>query len=246
MGDFPTFLKNPSNRIAPSSQHTEDVEGYLFDGADGSQVVLWTCLASRVSKEHTHDFDEYVLVIEGECTAVAGGERVHLTAGQEHVIPAGVKQSMEVTSGTRTMHAFGGKRARRASEDAATESPIGHEVVLLENAALVRWCRGDPSGFLEISAPDVVYFDPFLGRRMDGITALTAYYEGIRGKIRADRFELIAPRVQQVGVVAVLTFNFVSYGGNENGLRWNCTEVYRHDPAGWRIIQTHWSFTNRR
>jgi len=36
----------------------------------------------------------------------------------------------------------------------------------------------------------------------------------------------------------------VSYGGNENESRWNCTEVYRRDPVGWRIVQTHWSFTN--
>lgn len=26
-----------------------------------------------------------------------------------------------------------------------------HEVIGLERAALGRWCRGDPSGFLEIS-----------------------------------------------------------------------------------------------
>jgi hypothetical protein len=56
---------------------------------------------------------------------------------------------------------------------------------------------------------------------------------------------LINPKVQRIGDAAVLTFNFVSYGGNENGLRWNCTEVYRHDAGGtWQIIQTHWSFTN--
>ncbi len=52
--------------------------------------------------------------------------------------------------------------------------------------------------------------------------------------------------MQHVGDVAVLTFNFVSYGGNENALRWNCTEVYRRGDNGWRIIQTHWSFTQVR
>jgi hypothetical protein len=25
-------------------------------------------------------------------------------------------------------------------------------------------------------------------------------------------------------------------------VRWNCTEVYRHEGDTWRIIQTHWSF----
>jgi hypothetical protein len=46
-----------------------------------------------------------------------------------------------------------------------------------------------------------------------------------------------------VGDAAVLTFNYVS-SGSEGEARWNCTEVYRRDSVGWRIIQTHWSYTN--
>jgi ketosteroid isomerase-like protein len=121
---------------------------------------------------------------------------------------------------------------------------ITAEIVALERAALDRWGAGDPSGFLEICAPDVVYFDPFLDLRIDGLEALTIYYEAIRGQIKIDRYELLNPKVQGMGRMAVLTFNYVSYGGNENKFRWNCTEAYRKDPAGWRIIQTHWSFTN--
>jgi hypothetical protein len=119
------------------------------------------------------------------------------------------------------------------------------EVIQLEKRALERWCRGDPSGFLAISASDVVYFDPFLERRLDGLPALTAYYESLRGKVSAGGFEVLHPRVQLVGAAAMLTFNFVSYGDREDVHRWNCTEVYRRDPEGWRIVQTHWSFTGR-
>jgi len=113
MADFPAFVRNPANRIASSSQYTEGVEGYVFDGADGSQVALWTCREDRTSKEHTHAFDEYVLVIEGRVTAILGERRVELRAGEELVIPAGTRQSMAVVGGTRTVHVFGGDRARR-------------------------------------------------------------------------------------------------------------------------------------
>jgi quercetin dioxygenase-like cupin family protein len=113
MSDFPAFVRNPANRIAASSQFTDDIEGYLFDGADGSQVALWTSKADRCSTEHTHPFDEYVLVIEGRVVAIVGGRRIELVAGDELHVPAGVRQSMEVTAGTRTMHIFGGRRARR-------------------------------------------------------------------------------------------------------------------------------------
>ncbi|HLP03356.1 MAG TPA: nuclear transport factor 2 family protein [Opitutaceae bacterium] len=115
-------------------------------------------------------------------------------------------------------------------------------ILALEHAALKRWGAGDPDGFLEISAEDVVYFDPYAAKRIDGRAALRALYYGLRGKIHVDDFELIDPRVQLLGEAAVLTFNYVSHAGGEAD-RWNCTEVYRRKAAGWEIVQTHWSYT---
>ena len=43
MEDFPEFMKGQANRIATSSQATPGVEGYVFDGTDGSQIAFWTC-----------------------------------------------------------------------------------------------------------------------------------------------------------------------------------------------------------
>ena len=118
------------------------------------------------------------------------------------------------------------------------------KIIALEKAALVRWGKGDPDGFLEISAPDVVYFDPYQEMRIDGLDALTRYYESIRGQVYFDRFELLNPRVHLLGNLAVLTFNYVSYTG-EQASRWNCTEAYRREQDGrWLIVQTHWSYTN--
>lgn len=119
---------------------------------------------------------------------------------------------------------------------------IPAEIIALERAALDRWGAGDPSGYLEISAPDVTYFDPFLERRIDGLEALSAWYAPLRGAIHIDRYELIEPKVLVCGEAAVLTFNLVSYSSTTT-MRWNCTEVYRYDPEGWRIVQTHWSIT---
>jgi ketosteroid isomerase-like protein len=119
---------------------------------------------------------------------------------------------------------------------------IATTLIAMERAALDRWGAGDPSGYLEISAPDVVYFDPFLERRLDGLDALTTLYESLRGTIHIDRYDLIGPKVLVCGEAAVLTFNLNSYTGT-TVMRWNCTEVYRLDKQGWRLIQTHWSIT---
>ncbi|HET9960108.1 MAG TPA: cupin domain-containing protein [Polyangiaceae bacterium] len=114
MGHFPAFIKNPLNRIASSSQYTQGIEGYLFDGLDGSQAALWECHETRTSQPHVHAFDEYMLVIEGHCRVTLPSGEVELGPGQELHIPAGTPQSVLVLAGTRTLHVFGGKRAERA------------------------------------------------------------------------------------------------------------------------------------
>jgi ketosteroid isomerase-like protein len=116
-------------------------------------------------------------------------------------------------------------------------------IIGMEKNALDRWEKGDPAGFLDISAPDVVYFDPYIPCRIDGRAALEEYYRRIWGKIHVDRFELLNPVVQQAGDLAVLTFNYVSYTNNVPDY-WNCIEVYRRSGSGkWELIQTHWSYT---
>lgn len=130
-----------------------------------------------------------------------------------------------------------------SQQDTHAHETIAETIIAMETAALERWGNGDPSGFLEICAPDVVYFDPSLDRRIDGRDELSKYYEAIRGKVSIARFELINPHVHLIGDAAVLTFNYVSYGGEENEYRWNCTEVFRRTETGWEIIQTHWSYT---
>ena len=125
----------------------------------------------------------------------------------------------------------------------ADQAAIAATIIDMERAALERWGKGDPFGFIEICADDVVYFDPFQERRLNGIEELRALYESIRGQVSIARFDLIHPLVQSVADMAVLTFNYVAEGTNEVTSRWNCTEVFRREAGDWRIIQTHWSFT---
>ena len=120
---------------------------------------------------------------------------------------------------------------------------ISELIIGMEKSALDRWYRGDPSGYLEIYADDIVYFDPFSDRRIDGLDQLTEIYESIRGELFVERYELLNPKVQAVENMAVLTFNLVAQTQKPND-RWNCTEVYLRDNQNrWKIIQTHWSFT---
>jgi len=114
MEDFPEFMKHPANRIARSSQATPGVEGYVFDGIDGSQMAFWNCRETATSASHTHTYDEYLLVVQGCYTLIFDGKPIPVKAGEEFFIPGGVQHSGEALAGTRTIHAFGGHRADRA------------------------------------------------------------------------------------------------------------------------------------
>jgi len=118
MKDFPEFMKHPANRIASKTQYTLGIEGYVFDGAEGSQIAFWTNNNGGESAEHVHEYDEYFVVVQGQYTLVMEGKRTLVRVGEECFIPKGVPHSGESVAGTRTIHAFGGKRARRESEEA--------------------------------------------------------------------------------------------------------------------------------
>ena len=125
MNDFPEFMKNPVNKVVSGSQFTKDIEGYVFDGADGSQMIFWTDAAGGKSIEHTHAYDEYVVVVQGQYTVIVGEIEFPLTAGKEFFIKKGTPHSGISKPGTRTIHAFGGKRAERVKkEGACAPSPV--------------------------------------------------------------------------------------------------------------------------
>jgi ketosteroid isomerase-like protein len=120
-------------------------------------------------------------------------------------------------------------------------------IIALERAALDRWGNGDPHGYLETYAPDVTYFDPEQQGRVDGLGAMKELLVPITGKIKIDHYEMIGPKVQHRGDVAVLSYNLVSHAKRPNGelviVRWNSTEVYGRIEGQWKIIHSHWSYT---
>lgn len=75
----------------------------------------------------------------------------------------------------------------------------------MERAALDLSDRGDASGFLEISDPDVVYIDLGLDKPIYGLAALRDYYRRqFVPRDAADRGEMLNSKVQVAGDTAVL------------------------------------------
>ena len=128
-----------------------------------------------------------------------------------------------------------------------TDTSQTDTIIALERGALDRWGRGDPEGYLELYAPDVTYFDPTREKRVDGLEAMRQLLQPIKGLVKVDRYEMIAPHVYAAGGMATLTYNLISHARRPDGgtvaIRWNSTAVYAQVDGRWKIVHSHWSYT---
>ena len=116
------------------------------------------------------------------------------------------------------------------------------EVLALERTTLDGWQMGNPDPLLAISDPEITYFHVVTDKRLDGLPAVKALFEGYRGRPLFDSYEMAEPKVQASGDTAVLTYTLVRHVGAAT-TRWNATQVYQRKKEGWRIIHSHWSAT---
>lgn len=108
--------------------------------------------------------------------------------------------------------------------------------------ALDRWYEGDPSGYAELFAGRLTYFDPRTEGRLADRDALRSHYAPIEGLVKVPRFEVVDPGLQRRGDMAVLTYNLHEHADDgPPSARWNATEVYHRTRDGWRAIHAHWS-----
>lgn len=119
--EFPAFMRNPKNAV-DTGNVAKGLVGYLFEGLDGEQMVLWQCTAGGTCAMHAHDYDEYAVVLQGTFTGTIGGKKVVLKAGDECLIPAGVAHGGEYSADYRAIDAFGGRRVKRVKPGATSKS----------------------------------------------------------------------------------------------------------------------------
>lgn len=119
MREFPAFVRKPSNAVLIENPES-GMEGYVFEGTDGTQIVLWTSREGGVSNTHVHDYDEYCVVVEGTFVGMVGTEEIRLGPGDECFIPADVPHSGSYSAGYRAIDAFGAKRVKRAPSSSST------------------------------------------------------------------------------------------------------------------------------
>ena len=122
---------------------------------------------------------------------------------------------------------------------------ITRELLALERQAMDGWLKGDPDPQLAILDPQITYTHDVVGKRLEGLPALKQLYASYRGMPLFDSYEILSPKVQESGDVAVLTYQLAQRNGSSTRY-WNATHVCVKKQEGWRIIHTHWSAAKER
>lgn len=122
--DSHRFPSSISARELQVEARLEGMQGSLFLGQDGSQVVFWECASEAEVAPHSHDFDEYCVVVEGVCTEIVDGTEYVLRKGDEILIPAGKIHSARISPPYRAIDFFGGSRFRYERKSGHARSEI--------------------------------------------------------------------------------------------------------------------------
>lgn len=109
-------------------------------------------------------------------------------------------------------------------------------------AANDKWASGDPMGFIDCAAPDIIWSDD-LGAplRVNGYEALKAYLETFKGQIPSHQHILIDPVFQFYGDIVIVSYRYQGTFEGETQAPWKVTSVYRYSDGDWLSVHENWT-----
>jgi ketosteroid isomerase-like protein len=105
-----------------------------------------------------------------------------------------------------------------------------------------RWASGDPMGFLECAAQDIVWLDDLGAQKpVCGYEALGKYLETFKGQIYPHEHELLDTLFQPYDDIVIVTYCYQAISDEEPANPWKVTSVYRYQDGDWSSVHENWS-----
>jgi hypothetical protein len=106
-----------------------------------------------------------------------------------------------------------------------------------------KWAAGDPMGFIECAAKDIVWSDDLGAQNsLIGYDALNTYLEGFKGQVPPHQHELIEPVFQFYDDIVIVSYRYQgTFEGEEPGAPWKITSVYRYADGQWLSVHENWT-----
>ena len=129
--------------------------------------------------------------------------------------------------------------------DLKQNTPTGENteqtILALERQGLDHWAQGNPLGMSDNFADDITYFDDIgATARLDGLKEMQKYLASL--EIPPHSYELVNPKVQIYGDIAILTLRYQSTSlDGKPDPPWKATSVYRLIDGEWQVVHANWS-----
>ena len=105
-----------------------------------------------------------------------------------------------------------------------------------------KWASGDPMGFLECAAQDIVWIDDIAAQKpVSGYEALEKYLETLKGQIPPHEHELQDMMFQPYGDIVIVNYRYQGIFNGEPAEPWKVTSVYRYQDGDWLSVHENWS-----
>ncbi|MDX9772406.1 MAG: nuclear transport factor 2 family protein [Bacteroidales bacterium] len=105
-----------------------------------------------------------------------------------------------------------------------------------------RWAAGDPMGFLEYAAKDIIWSDDLGAQnRVIGYDSLKTYLEAFKGQVPPHQHELIEPVFQIYDDIVIVSYRYQGILEGESLPPWKVTSVFRYADGEWLSVHENWT-----
>lgn len=118
---------------------------------------------------------------------------------------------------------------------------LAAKIIAMEKSALDKYFKGDMSGFLDLwSKTNFTYFDANTVKRTDTYEEIAEFLnQYIAGKMFAESYDFVAPRVQCGKDMAVLTYQLHA-DTSLIEMHYNVIEIFQKEGDDWKVIHSTW------
>jgi hypothetical protein len=108
--------------------------------------------------------------------------------------------------------------------------------------AAEKWSSGEPMGYVECAASDIVWIDVIGAQKpISGADALEKYLETFRGQVPHHKYKLLDPIFQVYGDIVIVTYRYQGVFDGKAADPWKVSSVYRYNNGDWLSVHENWS-----
>lgn len=109
-----------------------------------------------------------------------------------------------------------------------------------------KWSQGDPMGYFDYAADDIVWTDEIQAKKpIIGADVLKSYLEPFKGEIPVHKAEISETIFQVYDDIVIVSYQFQSIFEDGPTDPWKITGVFRYIDGDWKSVHENWTLVEQ-